>query len=68
MITSNARIGVSHDGHIVNNLHIHDEEWSDDVQYMCKINTLETLSPEVFMESVCSVRYVCYNVYQLYYY
>jgi len=39
VITPNPRIGVSHDGHGVWNLHIKDVERSDEGQYMCQINT-----------------------------
>ena len=39
VITRNPRIGVSHDGHSVWNLHIRDVERSDEGQYMCQINT-----------------------------
>jgi len=39
VITRNPRIGVSHDGHSVWNLHIKDVERSDEGQYMCQINT-----------------------------
>ena len=38
-VLRNPRIGVSHDGHSVWNLHIRDVERSDEGQYMCQINT-----------------------------
>lgn len=39
VITRNARIGVSHEGHRTWNLHIRDVQRSDAGAYMCQINT-----------------------------
>lgn len=44
VITRNPRIGVSHDGHSVWNLHIRDVERSDEGQYMCQINTARAMT------------------------